>query len=104
MFALSKAADPNQLVHGGQLYWALPFSKTSLVLPLPLAVYLFVRLFADDKDDLEFKVKMKFHNCSQKSNLFGKILQNFLELICHRDDNINIEREREHSLPGYFMH
>jgi hypothetical protein len=30
MFALSKAADLNYLVQGGQLYWALPFSKVSL--------------------------------------------------------------------------
>ncbi len=26
-----KGADLNLLVHGGQLYWAFPFSKTSLV-------------------------------------------------------------------------
>jgi hypothetical protein len=30
MFAISKAADLNQLVHGGQLYRAFPFSKGSL--------------------------------------------------------------------------
>jgi hypothetical protein len=30
MFAVSKAADLNKLVQGGQLYWAFPFSKTWL--------------------------------------------------------------------------
>ncbi len=30
MFAVSKAADLNQLVQGGQLYWAIPFNKGSL--------------------------------------------------------------------------
>ncbi len=27
MFAIRTASDQNQLVPGGQLYWALPFSK-----------------------------------------------------------------------------
>ncbi len=31
MFAMSKAAYLYKLVQGGQLYWALPFSKASLV-------------------------------------------------------------------------
>ncbi len=31
MFAVSKAADLNQLGQGGQLYWTFPFSKVSLV-------------------------------------------------------------------------
>jgi hypothetical protein len=30
MFALSKAVDLSGLLHGGQLYWAFPFSKGSL--------------------------------------------------------------------------
>jgi hypothetical protein len=30
MFELSKAADLNGLVHGGQLYWGFLFSKGSL--------------------------------------------------------------------------
>jgi hypothetical protein len=33
MFVLSKAADPNKLVKGGQMYWSFPFCKTSLVKP-----------------------------------------------------------------------
>jgi hypothetical protein len=33
MFALSKAADLICLVQGGQLYWAFPFSKGSLLIP-----------------------------------------------------------------------
>ncbi len=31
MFAISKAADLNQLVQGGHLYWAFPFSNSSLL-------------------------------------------------------------------------
>ncbi len=30
MFVISKAADLNNLVQGGQLYWAFRFSKGSL--------------------------------------------------------------------------
>jgi hypothetical protein len=37
MFALSKAANLNQLVQGGQLYRAFPFSKVSLPQPTRLA-------------------------------------------------------------------
>jgi hypothetical protein len=40
MFAISKAADLNQLVQGGQLYWAFPFSKGSLVWYLRLRLLL----------------------------------------------------------------
>jgi hypothetical protein len=32
MFAVSKSADLNQLLQGGKLYWAFPFSKGSLIL------------------------------------------------------------------------
>ncbi len=32
MFAMPKAAGLNELVQGGQLYWAFPFSKGSLVI------------------------------------------------------------------------
>jgi hypothetical protein len=35
MFAISEAADANYLVQGGQLYWALPFSKGSLPTTFP---------------------------------------------------------------------
>ncbi len=40
MFALSKAADLNWLVQGGQLYWAFPFSKVSV--PKLFTVYILV--------------------------------------------------------------
>ncbi len=31
MFSILKAADLNDLVEGGQLYWAFPFTKGSLM-------------------------------------------------------------------------
>jgi hypothetical protein len=31
MFALSKAADLKLLLQGGQMYWAFPFGKGSLI-------------------------------------------------------------------------
>jgi len=31
MFAISKASDLSSLVLGGQLYWAFPFCKVSLI-------------------------------------------------------------------------
>jgi hypothetical protein len=31
MFSISKAAEQNELVQGGQLYIAFPFSKGSLI-------------------------------------------------------------------------
>jgi hypothetical protein len=34
MFALSKAADLNSLVQGGQLHWAFLFSEASLIWPM----------------------------------------------------------------------
>jgi len=34
MFAISKAADLNWLVRGGQLYWVFPFRKGSLFLSI----------------------------------------------------------------------
>ena len=33
MIAISKAADLIELIQGGQLYWAFPFSKGSLPKP-----------------------------------------------------------------------
>jgi hypothetical protein len=44
MFAMPKVADLNDLLQGGQLYWAFPFSKGSMikpkaVMPIEVTVY-----------------------------------------------------------------
>ncbi len=45
MFAISEAGDLNQLAQGGQLYWASPFSKSSLV-----ATSLFWAIVSDEEE------------------------------------------------------
>jgi len=63
MLAISKEADLNRLVQGGQLYWSFPFSKDSLYQPTNLS-----KLFKG----------YPFECCgSYYSKKFGNILDSF---------------------------
>ncbi len=62
MFAMPKAADLNELVEVGQLYWAFPFSKVSLVPDMCHYFYLVKNLkIAKNSTTAEAKEKIITH-------------------------------------------
>ncbi len=57
MFPISKEVDLNKLVQGGQLYWAFPFSKGSLVVVTDNDKHSSLSLYGIDYDRKKFYSK-----------------------------------------------